>query len=123
MATHTVQFNKEVTFTNHTGVKFVNTTTAETATLVSSATVSPASVIVYTLTWVTDPVTGDVVQWEYDGLGNYIDNSGDEPVPMDAQTLILTNCLDSNIPTNALLETTTLDSLLEVTTGQILLEA
>lgn len=67
-----VQFNLPVTFVDHTGISFVNVTTAETSTTFSSATSSPAETIVYNITWVTPPIAGDVVEWRYDPTaGNY----------------------------------------------------
>ena len=89
---HTVQFNKPVIFTDHTGVTFHNITTAEDVanTGVASAEVSPSDIIEYSVTWVTDPVEGDVIEWRYTP-GNYEDTDGNA---MDAGELILTNCLD-----------------------------
>lgn len=85
---YAVNFNEPVTFTDHTGVKIVNITTGETVDL-SSPTSSPAQQILYDLLWITDPIYGDIVQWQYDGLGNYEDGEGE---PMLAHNLNLVNC-------------------------------
>lgn len=89
--THTVEFNQDIEFTDQTGISFVNTTTGETASLVVADTSTPAGFINYTVTWATPPVIGDVIEWRYDGLGNYTDTG---LTPLEAQTLQLTNCLD-----------------------------
>ena len=103
--THTVKFNKEVTFDDSTtttaaaGVSFVKNPGPgeETASTVTSATVSPADIIEYSVTWVTDPVDGDVVEFQYAG-GNYEDSNGEA---MDSQDFKLNNCADTNIGANA----------------------
>jgi hypothetical protein len=88
---HNVQFNKEVTFVDHTGVNFTNTTTGEVASAVTSAVASPNSIIEYELTWVVDPVAGDEIEFSYAG-GNYTDVN---LAAMENVTLSLTNCLDT----------------------------
>jgi len=85
---HTVQFSTAVTFTSQVGISFVNTTTSETASLVTSLTPSPASTIEYDVTWSLDPVDGDVVEFRYAG-GNYVDG---EATPMEDIDFTLTNC-------------------------------
>lgn len=91
---HTINFSDDVGFINQTGISFIKNRglpSEETASLVTSATVSPAQSIAYSVTWAVDPVAGDVVEWDYDGLGNYTDsNYLDED--MLSQSLILTNC-------------------------------
>ncbi len=92
---HAVEFSKPVAFTGHTGVTFVNTTTAETAAVpVTTGVFSPASIIEYLVDWVVDPVAGDVVEWRLDNTaGDYThDASGLE---LDDQVITLTNCLGS----------------------------
>lgn len=103
---HTVQFNNPVFFTDHTGVKFVNTTTLETAGTVTSSAVSPTDLITYSVTWVTDPVAGDVIEWQYDSSvsgANYSSSSegGAETVVME----------DSFIGANAVLNGRTPDTV------------
>jgi len=90
---HTVQFSAPVTFINHTGVKFINSTTAETAaTPPGIITTSPAQTIEYTVTWVTPPVSGDVIVFEYtEASGNYEDA---DAVAMENQLITLVNCHD-----------------------------
>ena len=87
-----VQFSAPVSFTNHTGVTFTNTTTGDTGS-VSSITTTGSTVIEYTVTWgVADPVKGDVIVFNYDfGTGNYTDADGEA---IEDQTLIMFNCLD-----------------------------
>ena len=55
---------------------------------------SPTDVIIYDVNWATPVVAGDVITWLYDG-GNYrFVEAGEDDVPMEAQELTLTNCLD-----------------------------
>lgn len=71
MTIHTIKFSKPVSFTDHTGVSFVNITTGETATGITSDAVSPLDIIQYDVTWVNDPIAGDVVEWQYtDQIGD-----------------------------------------------------
>ena len=87
---HTVHFSTAVTFTSQVGISFVNTTTSETASLVTSLTLSPANIIEYDVTWSVDPVPNDVVEFRYAG-GNYVDG---DAVPMADANLTVTNCLN-----------------------------
>lgn len=100
---HTVKFSKEVSFTDQTGITFVNTTTAETASLVVERTASPARTIQYDVTWAVDPFFGNVIDFNYDGLGNYEDS---EAVPMAAATLSLVSC-QQNLLVNGELDAVT----------------
>jgi len=90
---HTIRFSKPVTFTSHAGVSFVNVTTTETASLVTSLTSSLNSTIEYDVTWAVDPVVGDVVTFNY-SAGNYVDEDGEA---MEDVTTQLTNCLGSAV--------------------------
>ena len=92
---YSVSFSQDVTFTSHAGVKFVNITTGETAGAVASSTVSPARTIQYTMTWVTAPVSGDVVEFQYTAAqGNYQDADSNA---MADQTQQLSNCADAPV--------------------------
>jgi len=87
---HTIRFSKPVTFTSHAGVNFVNVTTTETASLVTSLTSSLNSTIEYDVTWAVDPVAGDVIEFRYNsGTGNYVDSVA---VVMETVTFGITNC-------------------------------
>jgi len=85
----TVEFNSEVTFTEGTipnGVSINNHTTGESATI-SSATGSGTKVVAYAVTWITPPVDHDIIEWQYNGLGDYINS-----VPLVPIDLEITNC-------------------------------
>jgi len=88
---HTIRFSKPVTFTSHAGVNFVNVTTTETASLVTSLTSSLNSTIEYDVTWAVDPVAGDVVTFNY-SVGNYVDADGESME--DVVDFTITNCVD-----------------------------
>ena len=105
--THTVKFNKEVTFTDHTGVSFVKNPgqpSEETAVPALAAPLfltdetSPSDILSYNnVEWVADPVAGDVVEFRYSG-GNYEDEDGEA---MDSQILSLFNCLGPALKDNS----------------------
>jgi len=93
-----VLFSREVVFTNHLGVKFINLSTADTGTVIS-ATVSPANRIEYTVAWGSaPPVQGNLIQFIYEsGVGNYAD---DKAVPMQNDELTIINCTGDELVTN-----------------------
>lgn len=72
---YVVNFNKDVFFTDHTGISIVNTTINETAVFTGTVEASPSGTLSYTgVTWITQPIAGDVIEWQYNDLtGNYAD--------------------------------------------------
>ena len=99
---HSIKFSQAVTWDGLPaqgilGVKFVNTTTAETATVDSvQIQTKETDLLQYVVTWVTDPVQGDAIEYDYDdALGVYYKFEGD-PVDdkMASATLVITNCED-----------------------------
>ncbi len=95
-----VKTSRPIIFTEGTipnGVTFTNTTTAEVATIVSSAG-SGTNTPRWDMTWVTAPITGDKVEFDYDGNGDLVDPNSldefDQPIPIKAQTITLVNCAD-----------------------------
>jgi hypothetical protein len=91
-STATVIFSDTVLFTEGTlpnGMVIRNVSLDAVATI-SAAVGSGTSQVVYSITWAESapPAYGDVLQIEYDGLGDYTDSS---LVPMEAQTKALDN--------------------------------
>lgn len=69
---HSVTFNRDVYFTDHTGVSFHNLTTGEiakpalAAALYTSVESSPSRTITYNnIEWVNPPIAGEVIEFRY----------------------------------------------------------
>ena len=62
--------------------------------MVGSSSVSPTNLIEYNVTWLLDPIAGDIITWRYDSTGTYDDEDGES---LAAQEFDLTNCLADEI--------------------------
>ena len=97
MSICTLQFDIATVFsaTVPNGIRIVNITTTEEATI-NSVTGSGTEYAEYDVTWLVEPAEGELIDWDYDGLGDY---RGTDDAPMVAQILGLTNC--ANPPVSA----------------------
>lgn len=76
LGTYSVRFNKLVTFTDHSGISFVNVTQLIASIPTTSIELSPTKIISYTdVSWTNQPLLTDLIEWRYDGSGNYLDYS------------------------------------------------
>ena len=74
--TVTVKFSKPVTFTEATlpnGVTITHDNGG--AFTITASSGSGTDLVTYTGTWNVEPVFGDAALWDYDGIGDYSDNS------------------------------------------------
>jgi len=105
-----------------TGGSLIETATGTITTFENS----PTNILNYTgMVWAAPVVGGETVQINYNGAGNYTDNSfvPDPAVPMAAQITTLINCLDITAPSGALIETGTGFFLIETGTGNYIVES
>jgi len=89
----TVNFNKEVAYTDHTGISITHDNAGTFTVSGSSTTPSPTKTIQYDGTWDVAPSAGDAVSFSATG-SNYTDPDGES---MQDATLSITNCLGAAV--------------------------
>lgn len=103
-----------MSFTSHDGVSFVNQTTAETASAVTSDSISGTDLIAYNVTWTIDPVPVDSIYFNYDADfpgANYFDTDQSPCVFLESQSIELVNCVPGI--TNGILDPDTLANIVD----------
>jgi len=89
-------------------------TTSETASAVTSDSISGTDLIVYNVTWVLDPVMFDAIYFNYDADApgaNYFDDDQSPCVFLESQSIEIVNCTSEVV--NGILDPLNLQNIVD----------